>query len=175
MEPIRGGQLATNVPPSVQAIWDSASRDRTPVDFALQWVWNQPEVSVALSGMTAMEHVVENVASAQQSGVGSLSAQELAVIEQVREEYSILCPIPCTECQYCMPCPSGVNIPRILQIFNELIIYQDEKRAKRLYGFLSEGELASLCVECGECLDKCPQQIDVPDWLATAHDALCER
>lgn len=174
MEPIRGGQIANNVPPTVQAIWDSAPQRRTPADFALQWVWDQPEVSLALSGMSAMEHVVENIASAEQSGIGTLSTEELAVVDRVREEYLDLCPIPCTECRYCMPCPSGVDIPRILRIYNELIIYNDLQRATRLYSFLSEGELASLCVECGECLEKCPQQIDVPDWLARAHEALCE-
>jgi len=86
MEPIRGGQLAGQVPPSVQALWDSAPVRRSPADWALQWVWNQPEVSLLLSGMSTFEQVVQNVESASRSGVGLLSDAELALIERVREQ-----------------------------------------------------------------------------------------
>jgi predicted aldo/keto reductase-like oxidoreductase len=175
MEPIRGGRLTKSVPPSVQGIWDSSPVQRTPADFALQWVWNQPEVSLVLSGMTAMEHVAENVASAGRSGPGTLSAEELAVVERVRAEYEKLCPIPCTDCKYCLPCPNGVNIPRVFEIYNDLMMYGDENRAQMVYNmFMKEDERANLCIECGECLDKCPQMIEIPDWLAKAHEVLCQ-
>jgi predicted aldo/keto reductase-like oxidoreductase len=175
MEPIRGGRLTKSVPPSVQAIWDSSPVQRTPADFALQWVWNQPQVSLVLSGMTAMEHVTENVASAERSGAGTMTAGELAVVERVRAEYDRLCPIPCTDCKYCLPCPSGVNIPRVFEIYNDLMMYGDENRAQMVYNmFMKEDERANLCIECGECLDKCPQMIEIPDWLAKAHEVLCQ-
>jgi predicted aldo/keto reductase-like oxidoreductase len=174
MEPIRGGRLSNNVPPSVQKIWDSAPRKRTPADFALQWVWNQPEISLLLSGMSAMEHVVENLASAERSGPGTLTPEELALYDQVREAYEALCPIPCTDCQYCQPCPNGVNIPRVFEIYNDLMMYGDENRAQMVYGWLAEDERANLCIECGECLDKCPQMIEIPDWLKKAHEVLCQ-
>jgi predicted aldo/keto reductase-like oxidoreductase len=182
MEPIRGGRLAGKVPAAVQAIWDSwtgaegvPTYTRSPAEWALQWVWNQPEVSLVLSGMTAMEHVVENLASAERSGVGTLTAEELALYDRVREEYEALCPIPCTDCKYCLPCPSGVNIPRVFDIYNDLMMYGDENRARMVYNaFMKEEERANLCIECGECLDKCPQMIEIPDWLAKAHEVLCQ-
>jgi predicted aldo/keto reductase-like oxidoreductase len=175
MEPIRGGQLAGNVPPTVQAIWDSSSVQRTAAERALQWVWHQPEVSLLLSGMSTMEHVEENLVSAGRSGPGTLSEAELQLYEQARQEYEKLCPIPCTDCKYCLPCPSGVNIPRVFEIYNELMMYGDENRAQMFYSnFMKEDERANLCIECGECLEKCPQMIEIPDWLAKAHEVLCK-
>ena len=174
MEPIRGGRLSNNVPPTVQAILDSATVQRTPAEWALQWVWNLPEVSLLLSGMSTMVHVKENIRSADRSGPGTMNDEELSVIAQVREEYEALCPIPCTDCKYCLPCPNGVNIPRVFEIYNDLMMYGDENRAQMVYGWLTEDERANLCIECGECLDKCPQMIEIPDWLAKAHKALCQ-
>jgi predicted aldo/keto reductase-like oxidoreductase len=175
MEPIRGGRLANNIPSSVQAVWDAAPVQRTPVDWALQWVWNHPEVSLLLSGMSAMEHVVQNVESAARSGPGTLTSEELALYEVVAKEYAELCAVDCTDCKYCLPCPSGVNIPRVFALYNDLMMYGDENRAQMIYGnFVSEDERANLCTECGECLDKCPQMIEIPDWLAKAHEALCQ-
>jgi predicted aldo/keto reductase-like oxidoreductase len=172
MEPLRGGLLARNVPPAVQEIWDSAPRQRTPADWALQWVWNHPEVSVVLSGMSAMRQVEQNIASAGQSGLGTLTDAELALFDRVRWMYRELARIPCTDCRYCLPCPSGVNIPRVFEIYNEAQIYGDEEAARGAYTWLDEKERAHLCVECGECLEKCPQQIEIPDWLAKAHEVL---
>ena len=175
MEPLRGGRLTKSVPPSVQEIWDGAPVQRTPAEHALQWVWNQPEVSVVLSGMSTFEQVQENLVSADRSGPGTLSEQELALYGLVREAYEALCPIPCTDCKYCLPCPSGVNIPRVFDIYNDGIIYDNLERSQMVYNhFMSEDERASLCTECGECLEKCPQEIEIPDWLAKAHAVLCQ-
>jgi uncharacterized protein len=175
MEPLRGGRLTKSLPPSVQAIWDGAPVQRTPAEHALQWVWNQPEVSVVLSGMSTFEQVEQNVASADRSGPGTLSEEELALYGRVRETYEALCPIPCTDCKYCLPCPSGVNIPRIFDIYNDGVIYDNVERSRIVYSnFMSEDERASLCTQCGECLEKCPQQIEIPDWLAKAHEVLCQ-
>jgi predicted aldo/keto reductase-like oxidoreductase len=175
MEPIRGGRLANNIPPAVQKIWDSAPVQRTPAEWALQWVWNQPEVSLLLSGMTTMQHVEENLASAKRSGVGILTGDELALYDEVRAAYEALCPIPCTDCKYCLPCPSGVNIPGVFEIYNDLMAYGDEDRAQMFYDvFMKEEERANVCTECGECLEKCPQMIEIPDWLAKAHEVLCK-
>jgi len=124
--------------------------------------------------MSTMAHVKENVESAVRSGPGTMSEEELAVVARVREAYEALCPISCTDCQYCLPCPSNVNIPRVFEIYNDLIMYGDEQRAQMVYGWLNEDERASLCVECGECLDKCPQGIEIPEWLAKAHESLCQ-
>jgi predicted aldo/keto reductase-like oxidoreductase len=174
MEPLRGGRLTKSVPPPVQEIWDRSQVKRTPAEWALQWVWNQPEVSVVLSGMSTMEHVEENIASAARSRVGMLNEAELAMYAEVREAYVTLSPIPCTDCKYCLPCPSGVNIPRVFEIYNDLMMYGDERRAQMVYNaFMKAEERADLCIECGECLEKCPQNIEIPDWLAKAHEVLC--
>lgn len=175
MEPIRGGRLAGDVPPAVQALWDAAPTQRTPADWALQWVWNHPEVSLLLSGMSTMEQVVQNLESAERSGPGTLTEEELDLIAQVRDAYKALGPIPCTDCKYCLPCPNGVNIPRVFEIYNELMMYGNDQRAQMIYNtFVDAEERADNCIECGECLEQCPQQIEIPDWLAKAHQALCQ-
>jgi predicted aldo/keto reductase-like oxidoreductase len=122
MEPIRGGQLAKEPPEPIKKIWGAALRQRTLPEWSLQWVWNQPEVSVVLSGMSTMKQVEENVAFAERSRPGTLKAEELALLDRVREAYQDLAPIPCTNCMYCMPCPNGVNIPRIFEIYNDAIV-----------------------------------------------------
>jgi predicted aldo/keto reductase-like oxidoreductase len=172
MEPLRGGMLTTYVPPVVQAIWDSAPVRRTPAEWALQWVWSQPEVSVVLSGMSTMQQVVENVESAGRSEPGLLSADELAIVDRVREQYREMCAVPCSGCKYCLPCPNGVAIPDVFGIYNDLLMFSDEARAKMFYGWLDEKSRADQCIECGECLEKCPQHIEIPDWLAKAHRSL---
>jgi predicted aldo/keto reductase-like oxidoreductase len=171
MEPLRGGRL-TKPPASVANLWASAAQKRTPSEWGLLWVWNQPEVSLALSGMSTMEQVMENVATAGRSGAGILTADELALIDQVREEYEKLSPIPCTKCGYCLPCSSGVEIPTIFELYNEAVIYNDARTARFRYrgpNGLKEEQRADQCIECGECVDACPQQIPIPEWLKKAH------
>ena len=172
MEPLRGGRLARNVPPAVQSIWDRARHKRTPVDWALQWVWSQPEVPVALSGMSTFEQVEQNLASADASRPGLLTEEDLALVARVGETYQELCPIPCTDCRYCMPCPSGVNISRIFELYNDAQMYDAVQWARFLYDLLPDENRANDCIECGECMEVCPQQIEIPDWLAKAHELL---
>jgi len=174
MEPLRGGQLTKNPPEPVMRLWKTATRQRTPAEWGLQWVWNQPEVSLVLSGMSTMQHVVENVASADRSGVGILTEDELALFDRVRDAYRTLTPIPCTNCKYCMPCPNGVNIPRILEIYNNAIIYHDKQVARIAYQWVEKEQRANLCIECKECVDRCPQDIPITECLKKAHALLCE-
>lgn len=110
MEPIRGGCLI-DPPQQIQDIWEQSETQRTPADWSLQWLWNQPEVSIVLSGMSEMQHVVENVSSAEKSGIQNLLEEELDTVTRVREEYEDLALIPCTRCGYCVPCPEGVDTP----------------------------------------------------------------
>lgn len=166
MEPIRGGQLAADPPRPIQEIWERAPLTRTPADWALQWVWNHPEVSVVLSGMSTMTQVKENVASAEKSGPHTLTDEELRIIAEVRDMYRTLCPIPCTNCSYCLPCPNGVRIPRIFEIYNEAVMYNSPDRARRSYAFLKEGERADSCEQCGNCEEVCPQSIEIREWLS---------
>ncbi|MDH4138338.1 MAG: aldo/keto reductase, partial [Anaerolineae bacterium] len=174
MEPIRGGQLARNPPRAIMELWDTAARKRTPADWALQWVWNHPEVSLVLSGMSTLKQVKQNVASASQSGPGTLTADELALIARVRDKYRELCPVHCTQCKYCLPCPSGVNIPRVLEIYNGAIMYNDHRRARGFYNWLKEEERADSCTQCAQCEELCPQEIEIVEWLAKIHQLLDE-
>ncbi len=176
MEPVRGGQLASGPPEDVVKIWNEAPEKRSPVDWAFQWVWNQPEVSVVLSGMSTMDQVVENLASADRSGEGSLTEDDLSRIETVTQVYRELGPIPCTGCRYCMPCPHGVNIPGVFGIHNDATLYNDVNRPRMLYQIrLTEDERADKCEECGDCLELCPQEIEIPQWMKKAHDLLAPK
>ncbi len=172
MEPLRGGQLAQTPPESVAARWEEAEQQRTPVEWALQWLWSQPEVSVVLSGMSTLQHVIENVTYAARSQVGLLTKEELALIERVREAYQELSAIPCTGCEYCLPCPSGVQIPRIFEVYNEARMYGDLEGARRAYTWIKEEQRANMCVECGSCQEQCPQGIEIIEWLQKAHELL---
>jgi predicted aldo/keto reductase-like oxidoreductase len=173
MEPILGGRLV-DPPQPVQEIWDTAPVQRKPADWALQWVWNQPEVSVVLSGMSTMQHVTENVESASNSGAGTLTAEELAIVDKVRTKYQELCPIPCTKCEYCLPCTVELNIPRLFDVLNRGAMYNKFDEARHRYARLSAEEQAAACIECRECESKCPQSIPISEWMTIVHDVLGE-
>jgi predicted aldo/keto reductase-like oxidoreductase len=170
MEPLLGGQIA-NPPSAVQQVWEEAGA--APVDLALRWLWNKPEVAVVLSGMTAMEHVEQNLAIADRSGVGRLTEDEARLINRVRAAYEGLASVPCTRCGYCMPCPNGVNIPRNFDLYNQAIMYGNPSLSRSLYSWhMPEEERAASCIACRECEDKCPQQIEISEWMPKVDDLL---
>ena len=174
MEPLRGGRLAQNpAPKQIEAVWAKGEYDWTPAAWALQWVWDQPEVSTVLSGMSLMEQVKENLETASASGVGKLRVKDLALIDEVREAYKALAPIPCTKCEYCLPCPNGVAIPKIFAVYNEGVMYDEFGGASWAYkNQIRPAARADQCIECGECEAACPQSIEIIDWLAKAHEKL---
>jgi predicted aldo/keto reductase-like oxidoreductase len=176
MEPLRGGKLGQQ-PEPVMKVWEDAPQKRSPAEWALLWVLDQPEISVALSGMSTMEQVVENVAVASRSAPGILTEEELALYNRVREAYQGLSPIPCTACGYCMPCPNGVDIPRNFQIYNDAVMYNDMRMGRFSYrgGRIEEEQRADQCTECSECVDACPQEIPIPEWLKKVHEELGPR
>jgi uncharacterized protein len=176
MEPLRGGRIAKNPPPDgVADVWAKSQRDWTPAAWALHWVWNQPEIATALSGMSTMEQVEENLVLADQSTVGILSPEELALYQEVCQVYNSLMPIPCTQCEYCLPCPSDVAIPRVFETYNDGEAYDAWERSRFVYReFFKPENRADRCVECGECEEACPQNIKIIEWLARAHERLAE-
>ncbi len=169
MEPLRGGQLTSKIPKSVAALWERAPMRRTPAEWALQWIWNHPEVSVVLSGMSTLQQVIENLDTADRSEAGILTDEELNLIDEVREQYRELAPVPCTNCKYCMPCPNGVEIAAILEYYNDSFVFDNPKASRSLYRGLSEDKRADNCVECFECEEKCPQGIPISEYLKKSH------
>ena len=170
MEPLSGGTLA-NPPEPVRAVWDSAG-PAEPVDLALRWLWDKPEVAVVLSGMSAPAHVRQNLDIASRSGVGTLTAAERELIARVQAKYRELSPIPCTKCGYCKPCPNGVDIPRNFEVFNAAAVLKGPTAVlnRNLYHLMPASERAAACVQCRECEEKCPQHIAVADTLARVKD-----
>ena len=171
MEPLLGGRLA-DPPDAIKALWQSAATRRSPAEWGLQWLWNQPEVSVVLSGMSTMPQVVENLASADRSRVGSLGADELQLVARARDLYGALFPIPCTQCRYCMPCPNGVDIPLNLLTFNRGVGMGVMRSSSQRYASWSPDARASACIQCRECEEKCPQGIPVADWMPYLEEVL---
>ncbi len=171
MEPLRGGKLAVQDPPAqVAEAFSHSQRDWKMAEWALQWLWDQPEVSLLLSGMSTLEQVEQNLKSASRSGIGSLSDDDRATISRVQQAWSGLAPVPCTSCEYCMPCPSGVQIPRIFKLYNESVMYNRQSRGQNAYkGEFTDDQKADMCVECGQCETLCPQVFPIIQQLKDAH------
>jgi len=173
MEPLRGGNLGLPVPPiEVNNIWKKAEHHRTPAEWALRWIWDHPQVSVILSGMNEERHIEENLNIANNVLPASLTSKELDLVKQAAHTYKQLMKVGCTGCEYCLPCPVGVNIPSAFEVLNKYHMFKNMEEAKFMYAMRCGGIFsglgdgyASLCIQCGECLEKCPQGIPIPDVL----------
>jgi uncharacterized protein len=170
MEPLRGGNLGLpEAPPAIAAIWDEARVRRSPAEWALRWVWNHPEVKVVLSGMNEEAHIQQNLRAADEAEPDSLSEEELALVKRAADKYREIMKVNCTGCGYCTPCPAGVNIPAAFEVYNKMHLFGNIPEGKMSYviklgGIVRKGvtSYASQCVECGQCLEKCPQNLDIP-------------
>jgi uncharacterized protein len=170
MEPLRGGMLGKKPPLEVAKIWSEAEKDRTPAEWSLRWIWNHPEVTVVLSGMNDEANIQENIRIADEGNPNSLSEKELELVRQVERKYRSLMKAGCTGCNYCMPCPSGVDIPTCFETWNNLYMYGNPSSAKMFYiarvaGLTGDPARASQCEECGECEEKCPQKLPIRELL----------
>jgi len=176
MEPLRGGRLVKNVPDDIQAVWDNSGFDRTPAEWGFRWVANHPEVTVILSGMGTMDEVVENVATLSDARPGALTDEELAVIGKVRSLYEEKLQVNCTACGYCVPCPNEVAIPHVFSMYNDAHMYVPlEVMAQRYFEIVEANDRgASACIECGTCVEACPQGIAIPDKLKELHAVFSE-
>jgi len=173
MEPLRGGLLASKVPPRVRELFNRAEVERTPAEWALRWVWNHPEVAVALSGMNEEAQIEENIRIAGSAYPNSLSAGELQVISRARDLFSEKLKVNCTGCGYCMPCPAGVNIPACFAYYNDIYIYGVKSPRNSYLGMLGGMDggtpaYASLCRQCGHCEKHCPQGLPIRKHLKEA-------
>lgn len=177
MEPLRNGFLVTP-PKHVKAVFDAAPRQRPSVEWAFDYLWNMPEVSVVVSGMSAMQHVEDNIAYAKRSSVGMLSVDDITVLGKVAQAYRASPgSVPCTGCYHCIPCPKNVAIGYLLNmVYNQYKADGNKQRAQHLMqNSMSptlRGDKASVCDGCGQCLPKCPQGIDIPAALRRVRDEL---
>ncbi len=178
MEPLRGGALAGKIPMEVKQFYDDSKTQRSAAEWGLRWVWNHPEVTVVLSGMNDEKQVTENIKTAETALPNAMKADELATIKNVAESYKRLMKVQCTGCEYCMPCPSGVNIPRNFSIYNDYYMFGEEQHSRAMYGMMLMGGLtgtradASLCKECKQCIERCPQHIAIPELLKSVSKEL---
>jgi len=171
MEPLKGGCLSNNIPLDIQAIWDGFKVKRSPAEWALRYLWDKPEINVVLSGMSNMEQVLENVKIANDGFVNILGDEEKDLIGEVRDAYKERVHVSCTACGYCSPCPQGVDIPLNLSLLNDLYMYQNMEKPSGNYMFLNaKNASASFCDECGECEEKCTQNIQIRKYLKEARE-----
>ena len=175
MEPLKGGLLAGELPPEVSALFDEVDSSKSSVDWALSWVFNQNEITCVLSGMGSLDQMKENMAIAERVEIGSLSDDEIDVLDKVQGIFNSMMKINCTGCGYCLPCPKGVNIPDCFNVYNEKYLFN-----KKAFGVLPHAMVnyymvvggitnkqasAGLCNHCGRCKRLCPQSLDIPNEL----------
>ncbi len=164
MEPLRGGYLA-NVPTAVKKVFDETGK--SPVEWGLDYLWNMPEVSIVLSGMSTEEQIADNLAYAARSSAGMFSEEDNKVIEKVQGIFASYDTIPCTGCSYCLPCPKGVGIPYNFLVYNNYKTDGNFEAEKKRYEewIPMFGQKASGCIACHKCEEVCPQHIKIADKL----------
>ncbi len=179
MEPLRGGRLADNAPDKAKEILKNFPQQHSPAYWALRWIFNHKEVSVVLSGMNEIAQIDENIKVATQTLPNTMTSNEIAVIDEIKNVYKDLTKVPCTGCNYCMPCPYNVDIPSTFSAYNDKFYftkssgigsYQYLSRAAGFLGGKKSGP--NLCTNCGKCMRHCPQNIQIPTELKKAHKEL---
>lgn len=164
MEPLRGGRLAD----VSQHLADAFPKDKTPVEWALDFLWDQPEVSLLLSGMSTERQVQENLTYAGRSGADMLTEEERAVFPKAKEIFDTMALVKCTKCGYCMPCPSGIDIPGTFAVYNSTATAGKEQ-AKKAYEALEKK--ADACIRCRKCEKVCPQHIGISSVMLEIREA----
>ncbi|MFP4015076.1 MAG: aldo/keto reductase [Chitinispirillaceae bacterium] len=170
MEPLLGGFLA-DPPGEIGKMIRDKGKD--PVDLALRWLFDRPEVSCVISGMSDLEQVRQNASVAARAEVGSMSPEDMALVNEIKKLYRSYHVVPCTKCDYCQPCLSGVRIPRIFEIYNESRIEGKFKSGQAMYNWhMKESEKANNCTGCKLCESHCPQKIGIAGWMERIHREL---
>ena len=170
MEPLKGGRLTDFVPPTVQKLWDEAETQKTPAEWAFKWLAAFPEVKLMLSGMSSRDQLMQNIETISKEDVAVLTDSERALIDRVSDEYNRLIKYSCTGCQYCLPCPQKLEIPKIIGYYNDWNVYEHNPSTKFEYStwLVKHG---SDCIGCKACEEKCPQSIPIAQAMKDAADA----
>jgi predicted aldo/keto reductase-like oxidoreductase len=169
MEPLKGGKLTDVLPQSIKNYWAQAPVQRTPAEWALRWVADFPEVLTILSGMTTMEQVDENIRILGEAESNSLTEREQEIIRNVADEYNKLIPYSCTACKYCMPCPVKINIPNIIERYNDWHVYEGNEKIKLDFNtWVPIKGRPSVCKSCRSCEEHCPQHLPVSEIMEKA-------
>ena len=172
MEPVRGGFLST-LPEEFNAIFREYDPDRSPASWALKWVASHSNVKVTLSGMSSMEQMIDNIRTFE--GDLTMTPAEEQVVDTVVRKILDVHTVPCTGCEYCMPCPFGVDIPEVFKAYNNFKLFRNADMTRAAYfERLKDGFRADSCKKCGKCMKACPQHIQIPDMLETAHREISE-
>ena len=166
MEPLKGGKLGNNLPSEMISVLNESAIKRSPAEWALRFVWNETGVSSLLSGMNSMEQVVENIRVANDGIADSLSKDELLMFGKLRNAMGVRIKADCTECRYCMPCTSGVDIPDVLAALNNAAVWNDPN--PWLTGYVLINGKAGKCTECKECEEVCPQELPISTFMKEA-------
>ena len=171
MEPLKGGMLASKIPNDVQKLLDGYTEKRSLVEWALRFVYHFPEAKVILSGVSSMEQLKENIRIFDEAAPDVLSADDLAMLAQIKDIYRQTVRVGCTGCGYCMPCPKGINIPEIFKVYNDASLSDWTEYGSVFYSLMvsNNGKDATSCIECRSCEDHCPQSIAIADVLKEAH------
>jgi predicted aldo/keto reductase-like oxidoreductase len=172
-EPLKGGRLTVKIPEAAAKLWAEGPPKRSPVEWGLRWVWNRGEVASVVSDMSTLAQVKENITLADSATADSLTVPEELLINRVRDAYRELRPIPCTACRGCMPCPLDIDVPRIFEIYNDAIMYDDIETARTIYN--NERHDINKCNDCGACAKACGREIPIPDWLEKAREMLADK
>ena len=171
MEPLRGGKLVSMLPEGAKGAMAESSRDWSAAEWGLHWLYDQPEVTVVLSGMNSLEMVRENCRIASEASVGELTEEDHETLDKVKRAIMERERVGCTGCRYCMPCPRGVDIPGIFRCWNTMYTEsRSEGRSQfiQTVGLTKDPSFASQCVRCGKCEQHCPQSIPIREKLAEA-------
>ena len=174
MEPLRGGKLV-NIPKKAQEAIRESGRDWSPAELGLRWLWDQPEVTCVLSGMNSMEMLQENLRIASETEPGQFTEEDHALVEKVKAIITENEKVGCTGCQYCMPCPRGIDIPGYFHHYN--LMYLESKSGARFefarnIAMRSDAVFAGKCVRCGRCESHCPQHLPIQQLIREADGAL---
>jgi len=172
MEPLRGGALVQNAPKEALELAASFPEKRSIAEWCFRWLYNMPEVSVILSGTSNLDQLKDNLRIFEHAKAGVMTKQEHALVAGIKNAFEAQKSIGCTGCRYCMPCPQGVGIPDVFKLYNSHQLTKPNPIDKQIYQFLDTDAKADKCVECGVCAQKCPQQLDIPALLKTAHAEL---